>query len=462
MEEYIVAKRTVKCGKSCGDDGITPEFLKYVGLDDIVLGFINKAYSSKDLPHEWKTLIIVPVPKSGDLTKPDNYRGISLTSLIMKLYNRMILNRLRAILDPLLRISQNGFRQKRSTIGQIVALRRLIEEAKGNNLPCILTFIDFRKAFDTIHRGKLIEILRAYGVPDKIIEAIETTYSETWAKVRTADGETESFQILAGVLQGDTLAPFLFIVALECALRRAIEGREEELGFTLQKRASRRVAAKMVTDLDFADDTTLLSDTVEQACSLLLVVEKECKNIGLGLNAMKTKVMPINIRANEVNVKTMDGTQLDVVDDFKYLGSWAASTDHDIKVRRAQAWKVLHDMKKIWKSRLTPQGVFVASVESVLLYGCDLEAWSLTVQMERSLDGVYTRMLRMVLNVSWEDHDKNIDLYGALPRVTDKIRARRMGLAGHCVRHPGLVASNPSSGNRNTVFAAGEDQQPLT
>ena len=99
----------------------------------------------------------------------------------------MILNRLRPILDPLLRISQNGFRQKRSTIGQIVELRRLIEGAKGSNLPCILTFIDFRKAFDTIHRGKLIEILRAYGVPDKMIEAIETTYSETWAKVRTAD-----------------------------------------------------------------------------------------------------------------------------------------------------------------------------------------------------------------------------------------------------------------------------------
>ena len=83
-----------------------------------------------------------------------------------------------------------------------------------------------------------------------------------------------------------------------------------------------------------------------------------------------------------------------------------------------------------------------------------LKTWSLTVQMERSLDGVYTRMLRMVLNVSWEDHTKNVDLYGALPRVTDKIRARRMGLAGHCVRHPELVASNlilwePKHGTRS-------------
>ena len=63
-------------------------------------------------------------------------------------------------------------------------------------------------------------------------------------------------------------------------------------------------------------------------------------------------------------------------------------------------------------------------------------------------------MLRIVLNVSWEDHAKNVDLYGTLPRVTDKIRARRMGLAGHCVRHPELVASNlilwePKHGTRS-------------
>ena len=86
------------------------------------------------------------------------------------------------------------------------------------------------------------------------------------------------------------------------------------------------------------------------------------------------------------------------------------------------------------------------------LYGC--EAWSLTVQMERNINGVYTRMLRMVLNVSWEDHVKNVDLYGTLPRFTDIIRARRMGLAGHCVRHPELVASDlilwePKHGTRS-------------
>ena len=79
----------------------------------------------------------------------------------------------------------------------------------------------------------------------------------------TPDGNTEEFDILAGVLQGDTLAPFLFIIALDHALRKAISGREQELGFTITPRKSRRVPAVVLADLDYADDISLMSDRVE-------------------------------------------------------------------------------------------------------------------------------------------------------------------------------------------------------
>ena len=188
LKEYQKVKSNIKTGKSCGEDGVTTELLKYVPLDNIVLALINKAYEVGELPEEWVTLNIIPVPKSGDLSTPDNYRGISLSSLVMKTYNRLILNRIRPVLDPLLRNSQNGFRPKRSTVGQILALRRILEGVKDKNMSCIITFIDFKKAFDTVHRGKLIEILRAYGVPEKVVMAILASYNKTWAKVVTPDG----------------------------------------------------------------------------------------------------------------------------------------------------------------------------------------------------------------------------------------------------------------------------------
>ena len=99
---------------------------------------------------------VIPVPKSGHLTMTDNYRGISLTCILAKMFNRMMLNRLRPAIDPLLRNNQNGFREGRSTTSQILALRRIIEEVKLNNLSAVTTFIDFKKAFDSIRRGKMI------------------------------------------------------------------------------------------------------------------------------------------------------------------------------------------------------------------------------------------------------------------------------------------------------------------
>ena len=90
-------------------------------------------------------------------------------------------------------------------------------------------------------------------------------YTNTKAKVISPDGETEMFDITTGVLQGDTLAPFLFIIVLHYAMRKAMAGKEEELGFTITPRRSRRHPKVVLADLDFADDIALLSDEIAQA-----------------------------------------------------------------------------------------------------------------------------------------------------------------------------------------------------
>jgi hypothetical protein len=198
LEEFRKVKASLKIGKAAGPDNIPPEVFKFCDFDEICLDFCNKALLQNDKPELWSYMNIIPVPKSGDLSNTNNYRGISLICIIAKIYNRLILNRIRSVLDLKLRNNQNGFRPKRTTVAQILSLRRIIEGVKANNLPAILTFIDFRKAFDSIHRRKMMQILRAYGIPPKLLSAIEKLYSGTMAKVVTPDGETEQLESYRG------------------------------------------------------------------------------------------------------------------------------------------------------------------------------------------------------------------------------------------------------------------------
>jgi len=99
-----------------------------------------------------------------------------------------------------------------------------------------------------------------------------------------------------------------------------------------------------------------------------------------------------------VEITAIDGTQLEVLQDFKYLGSMMSSTEADIKARKGMAWKACNKMDQIWKSNLNRTlkiRLLTSTVEAVLLYGC--ETWSLSKKQEQELDGCYTRMLMKAL-----------------------------------------------------------------
>ena len=86
-----------------------------------------------------------------------------------------------------------------------------------------LVFVDFSKAFDSVDRERMFEILKLYGIPDKIVSAIKVLYSNTTSTILSPDGETSPFSIVAGILQGDTLAPFLFITVVDYVLRMSVD-----------------------------------------------------------------------------------------------------------------------------------------------------------------------------------------------------------------------------------------------
>ena len=162
-------------------------------------------------------------------------------------------------------------------------------------------------------------------------------------------GDTEYFDIVAGVLQGDTLAPYLFIICLDYVLRTSID-KIKENGFELTKKKSRRYPATTITDADYADDIAILANTPDQAETLLHSLERAAASIGIYVNAHKTEYMCYNQTGD---ISTLEGTPLKLVDKFTYLGSSVESTEKDIETRLAKAWKAINRLSIIWKSDLT-------------------------------------------------------------------------------------------------------------
>ena len=248
------------------------------------------------------------------------------------------------------------------------------------------------------------QILREYSLPKETVAAITILYRNTKVKVRSPDGDTEYFDIVAGVLQGDTLAPYLFIICLDYVHRTSID-KIRENGFELTKKRSRRYPAKTITDADYADDIAILANTPNQAETLLHSLERAVAGIGLYVNAHKTEYICYNQTGD---ISTLEGTPLKLVDKFTYLGRSIASTEKDIDTRLTKAWTAINRLSIIWKSELTDKmkrSFFQAAVTSILLYVRIRDVVQKTCRKRWTIGKSGERGSRISVLPAWHDDD---------------------------------------------------------
>ena len=161
------------------------------------------------------------------------------------------------------------------------------------------------------------QILLAYDLLKEIVAAIMMLYRNTKVKVRSPDGHTDCFDIVVGVLQGDTLAPYLFIICRHYGLRTSTD-KIKENGFKLTKERSRRYPTRTITDADYADDIALLANAPAQAETQLYISERAAVGISLHVNVHKTEYVCFNQRGD---ISTLNSSSVKLVDKFTYLGS---------------------------------------------------------------------------------------------------------------------------------------------
>ena len=283
------AIKSTKSGKAAGHDSVVVELLK-TDLEERakeLTKLFNKVKEEGVAPKSWSKGLIVKVPKKGNLRECTNWRGITLLPVISKIFGRVLISRIKKGVDNISRKEQAGFRENRSTIEQIFTLRNILEQVNEWNATLYTHFIDFEKAFDSIHRESLWNIMSIYGIPEELICLIKAMYSNCECAVVEEGETTEWFQVQSGVKQGCTMSGFLFLLSIDWVMNRTTEGRRTGIRWKL---------TSVLEDLDFADDVALLSSRcvdIEDKTSRLV---DEAARVGLKINAKKSKVMRINAR----------------------------------------------------------------------------------------------------------------------------------------------------------------------
>jgi hypothetical protein len=401
---------------------------------------------------------------------------------LAKLYNKILLQRLRDALDKHLQHAQNGFRPGRSTISHIVSLREMLRYCRGNRrISMMWLFIDFTKAFDTVSWSFLRAVLLSYRVPVKLVNAIMSLYSGATARIRTTDGLTDFITLGQGVLQGDTLAPYLFIIVMDYIIRATLK-QNPDCGFSFphiypdvatrnlrssgsdlsgqsifEVSASARAAAsapprpiptKYHPMFIFADDTNISASLCRASTflvqsllqKLLISFETGSTATGMGINPPKTEIMVCHdgrlTKPMGVCMHLASGASLEVVDDFPYLGALMASELKDCRARLSKGWSAVKKAVKIWKSStLAPEAklrFFDVLCQTIFLYGS--ESWAIDEEMATTLQGSYTRMLRFAKGLDFNDHPSIKTIYGNRKSVIAVIAERRLNFLGRVIR----------------------------
>ena len=433
-EEIISSIKAMKSGKAGGKDRVTADMLK-VELSrapGLLQTIFSSVWNSEIAPSSWETGLIVKLPKKGDLSYCGNWRGITLLSLTSKVFSRIIFKRLLETVKEHLRPEQAGFLPGRSCAEHIFILRQILEQSNEWNDTIYANFVDFEKAFDSLHRNSLWKILRHYGIPSKITNIIKMLYSNFSAQVICGNELSEAFQVTTGVKQGCILSPFLFILGIDWVMKKATTEGSHGLRWTL---------FDSLEDLDFADDIVLLSQRHSDSQVKTSRMTSAAKSIGLKVNIKKTKVLRVN--ANNQHPIQINDMDVDDVQEFVYLGSKMTvdgNVKMEVKERIRKARHAFSLLRQTWKSRKistkTKLRIFQTNVISVLLYGA--ESWKTTKGLEDRLDAFQRKCLRQILGIHWPERIRNSTLYRRTSThpITLTIKRRRWTWLGHILRMP--------------------------
>lgn len=397
LEEVKAAAEELKYHKAQDRDGVRAEWLKFASdmALEAVTDLFNYILTHGVVPPDWDIGTIIMLPKPGDPTATNNYRGITILSLIRKLLDRVLLTRMTANVQ--ICEEQGGFRAERSCADQAMTLLGTIQNHVATGGSAYVCYVDFKKAYDRVWRDLLaVKMHDQAQIRGKTLRASLAMMKNAKGEIRYGGKLSEYFAIGIGVAQGAISSPMLFSIFINDLADRLAE---TNVGLQLTKDEFVRV-------LLFADDTALMAKNPGDLQQLLNKLEEFCRRWRLEVNETKTQVCVFgperkSAAADEISYA---GKKLETVNEYKYLGVW---------IRNDFTWKT-HIAKMVQKANARVAdceslfrgkklaipfklAAYKALVRPILEYGAEI--WTPTGEELESIEKIQRRCAKMIVGV---------------------------------------------------------------
>lgn len=391
-EEVLKAAKVLKNGKTCGPDGILNEMLKLTCIEcpQIFVLIFNILFKTGIYPEQWKNNYIKPIFKGGCFNDPSNYRGVALSSCFGKFFSKIISSRLDDFLEKnnLICKEQIGFKQHCRTSDHIFSLKCLIDKAFKAKKKLYVSFIDFKKAFDTVNREALLLKLTRFNLSesDNFYRVFKSMYKEVNYGIKLSDGVTDMFPSKVGVKQGCVLSPTLFSIYINDMVDIFDE--------TCDPPSIDRVNNSL-SCLLYADDVVLISESAKGLQNCMNNLSNYCKKWNLTVNIDKSKIMIFNKSGRTMKKDTFyyNDNALELTNEYKYLGvifkpSGIFTKANDYLCKKARKalfciYKTLYSNKANIQLHLK---LFESCVKPILLYCSELLCLDMLVKEKSDLN----------------------------------------------------------------------------